>query len=1354
MKGVKEMAEKYFVGFDIGTNSVGYAVTDDGYKISKFNGKSMWGVSLFDEAETAAGRRAFRTGRRRLQRRNQRRQLVRELFAEEIGKTDEDFYKRLDESFLYNEDKKTDPTLDYLRSSEYNKLSYTKTIHHLIMELIDNSEPHDIRLVYLAVSYIVTHRGHFLFDVNKENIDSVLSFDNVYKTFTECFEEPLGNSVTAAELGNALTCERGMKRTEKVVTELLFSPVKPNTREKEIIKAMCGEAFSLSVLFENESYKELENNKISFSKSDVEEKIEEVLGEIGDDSDLLLALKGIYDWSALTRMMNGESEKYISRTKVKVYEQHKEDLKNLKYIVKKYLSDADYKDAFKIARADNYAAYSYNVKNVTGGVIKKKATQEEFCTYLKKLLKDVKVDDSDSELFNEMKSRIDDFSFMPKQKNSDNRLIPYQMYWYELKKILDNAENYFDFLKARDESGLSVSEKVLSVFEFRIPYYVGPLNKFGDHAWIERKAGKIYPWNFEDMVDLDKSENAFIRRMTSKCSWLAGEDVLPKNSLLYSKFMALNAINKIKLDGNPITVEQKQGLYEDLFVDRKSTVTKKKIREYFISRGFMCEKIDGIDDTVNVKLKSLHMFERLIRNGALNEKQVEDIIARITVTTDKKRLTKWLKANYRLSDEDIKYISSLKLSDYGNLSEKLLNGIQAVNKETGELLTIIQALWETNYNLMELLSDNFDYMKTIDELNSDYYSDKPRTVSQMIDEAYVSPAVRRAIYRTVGIVKEIVKIKKEHPKKIFIEMARGAEDTGRTKSRKDQLKEKFKAVDKAVYADIISQLENENEDRLKSKKVYLYYMQLGRSLYTGEKIDFNLLLTSNTYDIDHIYPRARVKDDSFDNMALVEKDKNGKKSDSFPLSSEIRNKMTPFWKMLFDKKLISPEKFHRLTRSFDFTDEELAGFINRQIVETRQATKVVAAVLEQLCPNSEIVYVKARLASEFRHAFGFAKSRDINDLHHAKDAYLNIVMGNVYNVMFTKSPINFIRESAANRKYTVKLTEKKDQGLLSHDIVRGDECAWKADGTSFNTVKKMMSRNDINYVRYAYCKQGQLYDVTINKAPRGENDLIPIKAGLDTSKYGGYNSTKTTFFTLVRHEIKGKKVISIMPVDLLYAEPFVNKDDGAAAQYLAWRYGLINPQILPQKRIIKINSMLELDGFRLNIVSKLNKGATIGLASAIPLILEPKWENYILRLSNNVKKAKEQKRPVKISPEFDKITKEENLELYNILKSKLSSAIFKKLSIMRSIAEKLEDNLNKFDVLSVEEQVKIILNIVSVFKTGRSSGCDLKAVGCSSQSGVITINSCISNLKFEDVRIIDQSPTGLFEKRSENLMKL
>ena len=101
--------------------------------------------------------------------------------------------------------------------------------------------------------------------------------------------------------------------------------------------------------------------------------------------------------------------------------------------------------------------------------------------------------------------------------------------------------------------GLSVSDKIKSVFTFRIPYYIGPLNKNSSHSWIERKAdGKIYPWNFEDVVDIDKCEEAFIKRMTNKCTYLPGEDVLPKWSLLYCKFNVLNEINNIKVNGKPI----------------------------------------------------------------------------------------------------------------------------------------------------------------------------------------------------------------------------------------------------------------------------------------------------------------------------------------------------------------------------------------------------------------------------------------------------------------------------------------------------------------------------------------------------------------------------------------------------------------------------------------------------------------------------------------------------------------------------------------------------------------------------------------------------------------------------------
>ena len=68
--------ENYYIGLDIGTNSVGWAVTDRAYNILKRKGKRMWGIRLFESADTAAERRAFRASRRRLQRRKQRIDLM------------------------------------------------------------------------------------------------------------------------------------------------------------------------------------------------------------------------------------------------------------------------------------------------------------------------------------------------------------------------------------------------------------------------------------------------------------------------------------------------------------------------------------------------------------------------------------------------------------------------------------------------------------------------------------------------------------------------------------------------------------------------------------------------------------------------------------------------------------------------------------------------------------------------------------------------------------------------------------------------------------------------------------------------------------------------------------------------------------------------------------------------------------------------------------------------------------------------------------------------------------------------------------------------------------------------------
>ena len=78
-----------------------------------------------------------------------------------------------------------------------------------------------------------------------------------------------------------------------------------------------------------------------------------------------------------------------------------------------------------------------------------------------------------------------------------------------------------------------------------------------------------------------------------------------------------------------------------------------------------------------------------------------------------------------------------------------------------------------------------------------------------------------------------------------------------------------------------------------------------------------------------------------------------------------------------------------------------------------------------------------------------------------------------------------------------------------------------------------------------------------------------------------------------------------------------------------------------------------------------------------------------------------------------------------------------------------------FKQLDIDSQVKVLLQILSVF--GRTtSSCDLSKIGGKAQTATPTLSSAISNWRknYSDIRIIDQSASGLFEKRSINLLEL
>ena len=186
---------KYYVGLDIGTNSVGWAVTDEKYNLCKFKKKDMWGIRLFESGKTAEKRRGKRTARRRLQRKKQRIDLLQELFAEEMAKVDPTFFLRLNESRLHMEDKQVQEKYPLFTDESYSDIDYYKqypTIFHLRKELMENPKEHDIRLVYLAIHHILKNRGHFLID---GDLSRATEFGAVFEQLIDMIETELAIGV-------------------------------------------------------------------------------------------------------------------------------------------------------------------------------------------------------------------------------------------------------------------------------------------------------------------------------------------------------------------------------------------------------------------------------------------------------------------------------------------------------------------------------------------------------------------------------------------------------------------------------------------------------------------------------------------------------------------------------------------------------------------------------------------------------------------------------------------------------------------------------------------------------------------------------------------------------------------------------------------------------------------------------------------------------------------------------------------------------------------------------------------------------------------------------------------------------
>ena len=1154
------MKKPYSIGLDIGTNSVGWAVVTDDYKVPakkmKVLGntdkshikKNLLGALLFDSGNTAEDRRLKRTARRRYTRRRNRILYLQEIFAEEMMQVDESFFQRLDDSFLVEEDKRGSryPIFGTLKEEKKYHKEF-KTIYHLREKLANSTEKADLRLVYLSLAHMIKFRGHFLIEgqLKAENTNVQALFKDFVEVYDKTVEESHLSEMTVDALSILTEKVSKSRRLENLVE--CYPTEKKNTLFGNLIALSLGLQPNFKTNFQLS-----EDAKLQFSKDTYEEDLEGLLGEIGDEyADLFASAKNLYDAILLSGILTADDSSTkapLSASMIQRYNEHQMDLAQLKQFIRQKLSDK-YNEVFSDVSKDGYAGY-----------IDGKTNQEAFYKYLKGLLN--KIEGSGYFL-----DKIEREDFLRKQRTFDNGSIPHQIHLQEMRAIIRRQAEFYPFLADNQDR----IEKILT---FRIPYYVGPLARGkSDFAWLSRKsADKITPWNFDEIVDKESSAEAFINRMTNYDLYLPNQKVLPKHSLLYEKFTVYNELTKVKYKTEQgktafFDANMKQEIFDGVFkVYRK--VTKDKLMDFLEKEfdEFRIVDLTGLDKenkAFNASYGTYHDLRKILDKDFLdnskNEKILEDIVLTLTLFEDREMIRKRLE-NYSdlLTKEQVKKLERRHYTGWGRLSAELIHGIR--NKESRKtLLDYLIDDGNSNRNFMQLIND--DALSFKEEIAKAQVIGETDNLNQVVSDIAGSPAIKKGILQSLKIVDELVKIMGHQPENIVVEMARENQFTNQGQRNSQQRLKGLTDSIKEFGSQILKEHPVENS-QLQNDRLFLYYLQNGRDMYTGEELDIDYL---SQYDIDHIIPQAFIKDNSIDNRVLTSSKENRGKSDDVP-SEDVVNRMRPFWNKLLSSGLISQRKYNNLTKK-ELTLDDKAGFIKRQLVETRQITKHVARMLDERFNKEfddnnkrirrvKIVTLKSNLVSSFRKEFELYKVREINDYHHAHDAYLNAVVVKALLVKYPKLEPEFVygeypkynsyreRKTATQKmffysnimnmfKSKVKLADDQivERPMIEVNDETG-EIAW--DKTKhITTVKKVLSYPQVNIVKkveeQTIGQNGGLFDDN-PKSPLEviPSKLVPLKKALNPEKYGGYQKPTTAYPILLIVDTKQLIPISVM----------------------------------------------------------------------------------------------------------------------------------------------------------------------------------------------------------------------------------
>lgn len=1021
---------QYYLGLDIGTNSIGWAIHNENNDLLDF------GVYLDNNISDSKERRSSRSAKRNLRRRNYRLDMF-ESLAIDFNLIDKELksktqFKMYDEHFANK------------RSElEYSQGTFFPTLYHLKAKGI--SEKLSKEDIFLCLRHSLKNRGHFLSYLPYEDLEGKLKDNDIVEAWLSKYGITNYDEFfnTAISISNKFT-------TKKDRTTALENEYKACDKEIDYNKAKAKElSDELSfILGYSPKLKHIENMPIN----DKGEVISFKISAIDEQVDLPDAVYKLEEIASI-------------------------------FEVKKILGSYNVLSEFMVSKFHKYNKYLYDPRTIYGNInehyeenIKGFATSDETKDFVKKCLKNGKK----IPYLRNFENRI-----LPNQLyyHEAMKLLNKQRGFYEDIITDEFIDKYSKLLKSRipyyvgplSQSNVysenSWIDRSLHTNEHKVtPYNIDEINKTEINKEFIRRMVKTDPYY--------KGENV---------------EVLHKRSYTYEYFNVLSDLSNFVIsyegeNGRHLTKSEKDILLEKFYKTKDAkTINKTKLVkaiEALLGLGDFRLYNDNVDEDTKYSSLKTYIELNLEFKLGLNENDLDEFSKILTLFEDrvlkKEEVNNFLNdRNINLDEKTIKKIVLLNYQGYGKFSKRLLS--EEEFEFEGNKGSILNLLLTEDVRFNQIMASNNKEIENQKLYYKDKLEKKNKLDYSLVEDMYGSNIVKAELNNLFIVLNELHKIYGT-PKEITIEMAREKTGGGQVKSRKKQLEDQLKELknnNKKDNTEFIKNMEEYLEENdFISDKIMLYFQQLGKDLYSFkdgkyEMLDLDKIHNSNSkYDIDHIIPYSFNFDNSLNNKVLVDQKYNSMKSNKVPLEIEGLNSDAYKEYIAFLRKsdLISAKKRDNLLMP-SLSKFENQGFKNSQLNDTRYITKEIKSILEAYYLvndlSVQINTISANVVKPIDRKCKIVKIREISDKHHAIDAYMASV---VYKAIKEKAPwidskkAKYFKEKATEDEKKKFIKSKKDMVKMDKFVeeiymsIDGSNLIEKIDNKQYRRVYKVRKK--------------------------------------------------------------------------------------------------------------------------------------------------------------------------------------------------------------------------------------------------------------------------------------------------------